>query len=242
MNNFKLSALLAVGLLSSVAEASVVHFASDFENAVDSGASITDNGYQLTTIFGDPSLVGGELLFNLGGAGTYEQTKLSILNAGSNKVFHIEFDMLTENLANSGYGFGVFFDTPTVQTLNFNNCCSSTISAHNPNAVFPLIGSMGSLIDNQSMHVDIDIDLISEMWTIGISGIGTSTGGFYSENGSIESMRMSLSPAHGSVTAPDSSINVYIDNLHVVSAVPLPASIWLFSAGLLGLVGMVKRK
>jgi len=55
-------------------------------------------------------------------------------------------------------------------------------------------------------------------------------------------MRMNLSPALGGINTPDDTINVYVDNLKVVSSVPLPASAWLFISGLIGFAGLAKRK
>jgi len=238
----KISLIPATFFSLSVQAASTVHFSSDFNNAIDTGSVIVDNGYQLNTVFGDPGLVDGALQFNLGGTGLSEQVGLGIFPPVSHKIFSIEFDLFTQNLVNSNYSFSVLFDTPVVQNLNFRNCCSNSISAFNPFAGSPLIGGLGLLEDDKSMNVKIGIDLIDSIWTIDIAGVGSGTGGFYSENGSIERMRMSLSPALGGIDTPDPSINVYVDNLRVVSAVPLPASVWLFGSGLISMFGFAKRR
>ena len=218
----------------------ISYFNSDFEQAQDIGSAIIDNNQYLSTNFGDPSLSNGMLRFNTGGLDTYEQVELNLHNSLGHTSYHVEFDLLTENLANSQWGFSTIFDTPIVQNLNFNNCCSNSVSTFN-SQTSSASGQIGSLIDNQWMHVTIDIDLLAELWTVDISGVGQITTDFYSQSGGIESMRLGLSPAHGSINAPDPSINVYVDNLSV-NSVPVPAAVWLFGSGLIGLAGIARRK
>ncbi len=237
-----LLAAVSIFTVSSLHAASVqTHFSSNFDNAVDNGSTIIDNGYQMLTTFGDPGLHNGALLFNTGGSSTYEQTKINLATPPDHRQYHVEFDLLTQNLANSQWGFGVYFDTPTVQSVNFNNCCSNSVYTFNPNT-FTNTNPIGLLTDDQLMHVTIDINLTSNLWVVDISGVGQHMGSFYSESGDILSMRFGLAPAHGSIISPDPSINVYVDNLVVTSTVPVPAAIWLMMSGLLGLVNLARRK
>ena len=241
MKKFFASSLLCV-VLPFQAQAGTVYFSSDFESAVDHGSTIDDNGYTLRTVFGDPalgtlgSLNGQALILNPSAASSYEQVKLN-LGYGASK-YHVEFDVESAGLTTSDYSLTLHFDTPTIQNLSFADCCSNSISTFNPNAVNP-IGHLGSVSDNTLMHVNINIDLDLAMWTIGIPGVGSGSGGFYSDGGDIESLRFSLSPALGGAGA-DPSVFVGIDNL-VVSSVPVPGAAWLFGSACLMLAGWRAR-
>lgn len=235
--------ITAAALVAAVnAQANITYFDSNFDSAVDTGP-ITDGPYQLSTVFGNPSLVSGTLAFNLADAANgYEQVRL---NMGSSlKSYQIEFDVLTQNLANSAHSFSMTIDTPTVQTLNFNNCCYNAISTFNTNTSSPT-SNITSLIDNAWMHVSIEVDLLQDLWSVIISRYGASYSliddPFYSSGGGIESIRFNLSPAKGG-TLPDSNINVFLDNLSVTATVPVPAAAWLFGASLLGLVIPASRR
>ncbi|WNO11481.1 PEP-CTERM sorting domain-containing protein [Teredinibacter sp. KSP-S5-2] len=225
---FRYKYLLPVfGLFLAInSNASVIHFESDFDSAIDSGARITDGSYELRQGIGDVAIAGGELEFNLGGGRDYDQVNLDLGYGYDN--YRVEFDLITRNLANSGHSFSVLFDTPTVQTLNFNNCCSNRIDTYTPFASNQ-IGSLGSLIDDYAMHVSIDIDLLLEEWEIDISGVGNARGGFYSSGGDVNSLRFSLATAMGGISG-DPSVYAYMDNLVVssITSVPEPASLGLF--------------
>ncbi len=226
-----LQCLFLLSIISS-ANAATIRFSSDFDSAVDTGGGVSDSGYVLNHRAGDTSLVNGALEFNLA-HGNYEQVSLSL--GGTDKIYRVEFDLMTRNLANSEHSFSLNFDTPTVQNLNFNNCCSNRVTASNPYAS-DVIRMLGYLADDQSMHVSIEVNLLSSLWSIDVSGVGSGTGGFYSKDGGIESLRFGLSTAKGG-TLPDPSVYVEMDNLVVVSEVPLPATMWLLGTAIISLVG-----
>lgn len=225
------------------AQASTVIFSSDFESAVDNGATINDGGSTLNTKFGDPalgslgSLSGRALILNPSASSSYEQVQLNLGYGASN--YHVEFDLETLGLTTSDYAFTLLFDTPIVQNLNFADCCSNRIYAFDTKAVNP-IGTLGVLSDNKLMHVNIDVDLAQSLWSIDVSGVGSGTGGFYSESGDIKAMRLSLAPALGGAGA-DPSVYVGIDNL-VVTSVPIPGAAWLFGSACLVLAGKGLRR
>ena len=65
-------------------------------------------------------------------------------------------------------------------------------------------------------------------------------------NGSVMSdLTLNLSPLQDSFTfdgAADGIGNPFVVYGHAVSSVPVPAAVWLFGSGLLGLVGVARRK
>ncbi len=230
------SAFCVLALAYSVNAAAItVHFNSDFSSATDTGSSIIDSSGTLTQPMGDltlsafGSMDGTALVFNPN-TSSYEQARLA-LGAGASE-YHIEFDIQTSGLVGSDYAFTMHADTPSVQNLSFSNCCSDSIRLGS--------SSFGTVVDNALMHVSIDIDLINSLWTADISGVGSTTSVFSSSGGDIEALRFSLSPALGGAGL-DSSVYVAIDNLYVTS-VPVPAALWLFLSGGLGLLTLLRRK
>jgi len=67
--------------------------------------------------------------------------------------------------------------------------------------------------------------------TLSLSGWTTYTGAFTAT--SVETL---LSIDNASL-----SNIVFVDNVSVVSAVPVPAATWLFGTGIIGLIGIAKR-
>lgn len=221
------------------ANATTVYFNSNFNNATDTGSGVSDSGYLLQQTFGDVSLApfgslnGAALVFNPN-THSYEQVRLNI-GEYENKIFHIKFDLETHNLIGSAYGFSMLVDTPNVRTLDFKNCCYNTVD------MWPSGGTLGTFNDNMLMHVNVDIDLIQSLWKVDVSGVGSSIGAFNSSGGGINSIRFGLSPVKGA-GGIDTNVYVGMDNLIVTSEVPVPAAAWLLGSGLLGLIGVVRRK
>jgi len=218
------------------ANATTVHFSSNFNNAIDLGSDISDSGYRLHQTFGDVSLApfgslnDTALVFNPNSS-SYEQVQLNV-GEYDNKIFHIEFDLESQNLIGSNYGFTMSVNTPEVRNLSFKNCCSNTID------MSPHGGSLGTFSDNMKMHVNVTIDLIQGGWSAAVSGVGSSIGAFSSSGGGIDSIRFGLAPAVGGIGgAIDTNVYVGMDNLIVTSSeVPVPAAAWLFGSGFLGLL------
>lgn len=150
--------------------------------------------------------------------------------------YNLSFDIETNNIVDSLFTFRVLFDTPTVQTVDFHG--SAGISTFNSSSSSPSIyGNVGSFDDNVLMHVEIDVDLSNNLWTIDTGLLPLFTGTFYADDNDVNSIRLDLSAWNGGAT-PDSTITTAIDNLVVSSTVvPVPAAIWLFGSGLFGLLG-----
>ena len=239
MNSKQVLLSLCTLMFVTQADATTVYFNSNFNSAIDTGSSIMDSGKQLQKTFGDVTLgtfgsfIDRAMVFNPN-SDPYEQVSLA-MNEHVNKIFHIEFDLESQNLIGSNYGFTMHVDTPQVQNLDFKNCCFNTIN------MWPSGGSLGTFTDNMMMHVNVDIDLIQGLWSADVSGVGSQTGAFTSSGGGIESLRFGLAPALGGAGI-DTNVYVGMDNLIVTSTVPLPGAAWLFGTGLLGIFGIAKRK
>lgn len=220
-------------LFSGNVFANIIHFESDFDSAIDTGATIIDGSSVLAQRFGDTSLdsfgslSGIALVFNIDGSNA-EQMRLD-LDTGYNN-YQVAFDIETHNLFGSNHSFRMLADAPTVKSLDFGDCCNNDIDT------FPFIGLRGPLVDDTPMHVEIDIDLILSMWTVSVSGVGSSSG-LFANGGDVRSVRFSLAPSLGNLD-PNPNVSVAIDNLVVSSvavAVPTPASLWLCISALLAL-------
>ncbi|TGD75431.1 hypothetical protein E4634_03005 [Mangrovimicrobium sediminis] len=212
--------------------APIVLFDSDFSSAEDVG-DIVDGGYVLDTWAGNPSIENGALKFNLD-QGSYEQVRL--YTSGVAAAYHVEFDLLTENLVGSDHAFSVLMSNSPVQNLNFTGCCYNRIDTYNPQTSTPF-DSIATLIDGQSIHVEIDIDMVLGKWSILLAGEGSSGSllddEFYAGDGELSSINFNLSPSIAG-TSPDPAVAVYLDNLNItMSPVPLPATMWLFAVSML---------
>ena len=145
----------------------------------------------------------------------------------------MDFDIATSQLIGSDNAFSIFFDTPTVRTLTFFN--DGRIRVNNP--ATPLTGTIGSFTDGVSQHVGMNFDIGNNQWDIFVDDTL-----LYRAALSAASLR-SIRFSHGlinSTTGIDPSSTTYIDNV-LISAVPVPAAVWLFATALLGLVGFGKR-
>ena len=70
--------------------------------------------------------------------------------------------------------------------------------------------------------------------------VGSTTSPFTSSGGDVDSLRFSLSPALGGAGI-DTNVSVAIDNL-VVTRIPVPAALWLFLSGSLGLLSIGRSR
>jgi hypothetical protein len=92
-----------------------------------------------------------------------------------------------------------------------------------------------SFFDLTGLVYDLDGGPLGDGLTLHIEGIGADSGLFYYSTG-----QGPLGTDGGQVT---DFINTSMSSeLVVISTAPIPAAIWLFGSGLLGLVGMARRK
>jgi len=230
----KIILMSALAIVSSQAQSTVV-------NLYDLNFESTVQPYGIN--FGSPTieaagLDGNSLVFNAN-TSTYEQIELG-MGYGFNQ-YNISFDVLTNGLVGSDYNFALNVDTPQVQNLNLHG--SVGLSTFNPGESAPADGGIfGSFVDNQRMRVDINVDIANSLWTVDVDNGAFYSGPFYASGSDITSLRFGLSPWIGGAVL-DPNVSVALDNVVVTaSVVPVPAAVWLFVSGLLGLLGFSSRK
>ena len=232
-------ALFCMSAISATANAAVL-----YQNDFDTIASPT-----YTTVFGSTQVVGpvlgntsNSLAFNSAGNTSsyyYDQIQYGVDVLGSPyqgtsySKFDVSFDIAASGLIGSNDHFVVFFDTPTVRNLNFNP--DGTISTFNTGS--GASGVIGSYADNQFMHIDMTFDIAANQWDISLNNTLLYSDAMDADY--LRSIRFSQGSLSPSVL--DASATTYIDNVNI-SAVPVPAAIWLFASGLLGLASMTKRR
>jgi len=222
--------------ISGLTYATVIeHYNIDFSSPPHTVGSLPNTGASPDLISrvraGEPvveasfgSLTSQPLVFNPN-VYTYEQIELDLGLGYDN--YKLSFDMETDNLAGSLYNFGVIFDTPQVRNLNFHG--SAGIYTWTPYSGGG--GTIGSLVDNQLMHVEVEIDLIANRWTVD-TGIHPLVSRYFTTSGDdVESIRFNLSPRIANAPL-DPSVSVGIDNIVVTSnVIPEPqTATFVFSA------------
>jgi hypothetical protein len=87
-----------------------------------------------------------------------------------------------------------------------------------------------SLLDAETLEVFDASDVLLD--SLALSSGVINFGGFVSDELIAKAVITPLAPTNGSI---------FIDDL-MVSAVPIPPALWLFGSGLLGLIGIARRK
>lgn len=219
-----------------------------YQNDFDSASSPT-----YTTNFGNAAVVGpisgnttNSLAFNSTGntdsnssSFGYDQIQYGIDVPGSPYAgtsyqnFNVSFDIATNGLISSKNQFVVFFDTPTVRNLVFAN--DGTINIANIGSGSS--GVIGNYLNNDFMHVDMNFDIASNQWDVFINSSLLYSAAI--DASYLRSIRFS----QGAISSGqvDYNATTYLDNV-VISAVPVPAAVWLFSSGLLALFGLSRKQ
>lgn len=230
----KIIATLAFSTISITSNAAIL-----YQNDFDSLSSPT-----YTTVFGSPQVVGpvygnssNSLAFNSAGNAPsfyYDQIEYSIGSAGYNfQNYSVGFDITTENLTSSANQFAVLFDTPTVRNLIFGG--DGTISVQNFGG--GASGIIGNFTDTNSMRVDMDFNIADNRWDIFVDNAL-----LYSDimdANLLDSVRFSFGAKYADQV--DYNATAFVDNI-TISAVPVPAAIWLFGSGLLCLLGFKRSQ
>jgi hypothetical protein len=218
---------ICVGILPPASRASAL-FDLDF-TAPDLGA------YQM--VAGTPSIQASAgvftdaLIFDAVTSG--EQIRLPIGVSGPR--YEIGFDVLTHNLVNSGYSFGVYFDTPTVRSVNFHGGLGNVYLYQS----FPFLNlSLASLVDDAVYHIDVALDAEHSAWSVVINGNPLFSGSC--DAAAFQGIRFGTSRWLGSAAdAPESY--VALDNVRV-SVVPEPSAAALAGCGVLAWLRFYRRK
>jgi hypothetical protein len=231
---------LSTSLFSMSASAATILYQNDFD-------SLSLPTY--TTVFGSAEVVGpvlgnatNSLAFNSAGNSPsfyYDQIQYGIDTIGSPyqgtsyQNFNVSFDIATDGLIGTGNQFAVLFDTPEVRNLIFGGDGSISVQNFGSGAS----STIGSYVDKQNMQVNMNFDIGNNQWDIFLDNTL-----LYSDAMDASLLR-SIRFSQGAKFSDQIDFNAtaYLDNINI-SAVPVPAAVWLFGSGLLCLAGFKRRK
>ncbi len=148
--------------------------------------------------------------------------------------YEFQCDVLAHNLLNSDYAFGVFFDTPTVNSVNFHGGLNS-VYVYQSSPFLNL--SLSSLTNDLVYHLDVTLDLQNSDWSVAVNGNSLFSGPLGGL--ALQDIRFGLAPwIGGAANAPNTYMA--LDNV-IVSAVPEPATAGLAVAGVLLWLNLQRR-
>ena len=140
--------------------------------------------------------------------------------------YELQCDVLTHNLLNSDYAFGVFFDTPTVNSVNFDGGLNS-VYVYQSSPFLNL--SLSSLTNDLVYHLDVTLDIQNSDWSVAINGNSLFSGPL--AGSALQDIRFGIAPwIGGTANAPNTFMA--LDNV-IVSTVPEPTVVGLAAAGVL---------
>lgn len=154
------------------------------------------------------------------------------------------YDFVSSELGAGGTWEGYRYAT-TSEVMNIFEQVgiASTQTTYNAAIIDPNIDYLQSLLSNTTAALSVNY-----IGSLGLANTGES-GGEHSRLGayySISSETNYFNLSVGSYTIADNTSAVYIGHYLVqedsVSPVPIPAAVWLFGSGLLGLVSIARRK
>lgn len=132
------------------------------------------------------------------------------------------------------------FAVTAFDTTNFNGCSPGADSDFSNNdgggcMGIPLSGGLPLITDTATNDADYDLTTptLSDLANEGIGGSPMQDGPFKGFSGTYEILSMAI------VDDPNAPTN--IDPFDVYPAIPVPAAVWLFGSGLLGLIGFARR-
>ncbi|BCO31793.1 hypothetical protein TspCOW1_18960 [Thiohalobacter sp. COW1] len=121
---------------------------------------------------------------------------------------------------------------PGTHTISTDDSASGALAASGPDATFTVgadqVGANVKFAWGATTHIDVIM-----VWDVIDNGDGTTT--YYSTDVDGDGIR-----GYGMVDGPFPGFSANFDM--TTSAVPVPAAVWLFGSGLLGLVGVARRR
>lgn len=166
-------------------------------------------------VFGSPTVVeefgplaDRPLLFR--GRSGYDQIRLDVRPGWSK--YRIEYDVVTENLKDSDYSFGVTLDTPQVRNLNLHGGLNEVYNFPTPSVTEQIWR------DGVASHFVIEADLEKDLWEVWQDEIRILSIPLGATD--LKSVRFSLAPWIAGASG-DLSVAVAVDNIKVVASNPV---------------------
>jgi hypothetical protein len=165
---------------------------------------------------GSPRVVNNQPLLNgncLEFEGYASREQIYLPTGAASGLIQVEFDIVTENVIGSLYGFKVFLDTPEIRTLSFHGP-RQQVEAFKPRIAE---ATLQEFLDGRRYHVTMVADTIADRWRISIDGMSRYEAALSASI--VSSIRLAMAPMDG--PAPDSLLSkVYVDNFKVVTTPP----------------------
>jgi hypothetical protein len=152
-----------------------------------------------------------------------EQIRLPIGAAASQ--YDLQCDVLAQNLANSDYAFGIYFDTEALSTVGFSGAVNSIyVYQSSPFLSF----SLASLNNDSVYHLEVMLDSLNSLGSVAINGTSLFSGPLGGT--ALQDIRFGLAPwIGGAADAPNT--DVALDN--VIVSVPEPTAAALAATAIL---------
>lgn len=149
-------------------------------------------------------------------------------------VCEVQFDVLTHNLSESDYSFGVYLDTASVHALNFHGGLNGVYLYQSAPFLNLLLAPMA---DDSVCHFAVALDAGSSTWSVAVNG--TPLYGGACDAAALQAIRFGISPwIGGAADAPGTY--VALDNVWI-SAVPEPSVAGLAATGFVLWLGHRRR-
>ena len=159
------------------------------------------------TVAGDPAAAANQVLEMRAGS-TYSQIQLRP-TAAMGTIYQLEFDVFTQQMSGSNYGFTVLLDVPQVRT----------VTLHGPLRRFDVFQPFQyggtrplAFTDDTPYHVVIQVDTVADVWVVTVNGTELTRQSFGQTR--FDGIRFSVSPMYGN--QPSSTLPcAYLDNIRL---------------------------
>lgn len=228
-NSLTMLAMVSAMALSSVTQAAVIPLVNPGFDADDASAGDVFGATGWTAFGGGTFTCDGNLGVNAGGSCPAPLSNNNTLKTFGNSGVQQDFaatvgDVFTMNGSGLNYSTDPILNISTLRLqiafLDAAGLPAGTAAGGNVSVGFNLFES--NLLDATTLQ---------DVWT----GMGVGTAGAPDNTASVRFIALALNASGGAGFFDDISANQ-------VSAVPVPAAVWLFGSGLLGLVGVARRK
>lgn len=257
--NFKKTALSialtsVLGLSAAVSQATVINIDYDgvFTMTSPSGFSVQNGSfpyyYDATWGYGSRTQITGSLAFDTQtGSGSGIVAPFEFFNAGPAVISSISLQAIGAGLLIGNMNFGWNDSDATAQIVLDASGLFDAMSGGIP-AGFTVI-DQAYCASSSSCAVPASNDVFSQRAQIGAVPIATTSFNVNGATGTTTTLgQLSLGADDGFAgspmdNGPFSGYNINLDMTSVtISEVPVPAAVWLFGSGLVGLAGVARRR